>query len=273
MALLAVLVVGLSFLGGMGYHYMQRGSEKAVADTSGFDLSTAIEAKSGPSSAAPAQTSRSSLGMVQTGLPGMQIDSQGNTNQNTSQQAQPGAKMSFTQAVHASENKIRALAVKYTQKYPVIGQYGREWMSHPDLKALNDDYMRDRDPIKFIKGVSQSKNFGAMVKKYATNPTMSAFVKEGIGAAAPGAMGAAMDFMKQEKAVKDVITNVASSMGLPPALLGGLAGGGSAPPVDEKQVMGQIMGSNPDLQKAMQGNLDPSKIPQGVDAGKLPKPK
>lgn len=271
MAFLAVLVVGGSFLGGMAYHYLQRGKDKAVVDASGFDLSAANEMKNTAAGPASVQSGQSSLGMVQTGLPGMQITSDQNQNQN--QQAPPAAKMSFVEAVRASEKKIHALAIKYTQKYPVIAQYGKEWMSHPDLKALNDAYMADRDPIKFIRGVSQSKNFGAMVKKYATNPTMSAFVKDGMKEAAPGAMGAAVDFMKQEKAVGAIITNVASSMGLPPALLGGLAGGGSAPPIDEKQVMGQIMGGNPDLQKAMQGNLDPSKIPQGVDPGKLPKPK
>lgn len=248
-AILALLVIGGSALGVLVYQAMQ-GGEAPVADTTGFDLAeTAPGTGPAPSGAASAVTAdpsqagaSSSLGMVQTGLPGMQIG--GRAKQPPGQKA----KTKFTDLVRQGEARMRALRQKYEQQYPVIRQYQQDWNSYPDLRKLRDDYRANHDPVAFMRGLAESKNFGTMVKKYAGQAPVQAFVKDAIKQAPSGFMSAAMDYLNDEKVVRKVVDNVGSALGLPPGLLGS---SGSQPQVDEKAVMDSVMKSNPDLQKAL----------------------
>lgn len=122
-------------------------------------------------------------------------------------------------------------------------------MSHPDLKKLNDDYMRDHDPVAFLRGVARSKNFAKLMVKYARDPALQALVKEGIAQAPGEVTSSGMALLQQDSAIKTVVSNVAEALGLPPALTAGILGSGK---VDQNQIMGKVLQGNPGLQGAIQ---------------------
>lgn len=108
-----------------------------------------------------------------------------------------------------SESAIRALAERYTREHPLIRQYGKEWMSYPDLKKLNDDYMRDRDPIRFVKGLSGSDNFRAMMRKYIAQPAVQAFLREAVVSAPPEATIAATEYLRNDPQAGELLSGIA----------------------------------------------------------------
>lgn len=242
---LLVVAVGGSAAGVMVYQLLQGGKSSAISDSTGFDLAVADETGRSPSpgARAPKAQEDSGLGMV---TPGMKFGT-GSEEAAQAQGQAPKAAGAFTEAVRAGEAKVRAYAIAYTKKHPSVAAYGRDWMASPELKKLNDDYMKNHDPVAFMKGVAASKDFGGMIKKYATDPAIQGFVKGGIFQAPPGVVSAGMGLLKEDVSLKGLVSNVASSLGLPPSLLAGMMGGGK---VDEKQIMGQIIGGA-DMQKTL----------------------
>ncbi len=240
-AILAVLVLAASAVGVIVYQLMPK--EKSTADRAGFDISQIQEGPQAAATIPQSPSSQSSLGMIKKGAMGPMRFGAGAV------QAGAGRKaLDFTAIARASEAKVQALAGRYTRRYPLIAQYGQDWMSYPDLKELNDGYMRDHDPVRFLHGVARSKNFGKLAGKYAAASPIQNFVKDAMKDAGADATSAAMSLIKDDSLVKSLISNTASSLGLPPALTAGLFSSGQ---VDEKQIMGQIM-QNPDLQKSLQ---------------------
>ena len=247
-ALLAVLTIAGSAVGVMIYQLYHKEKPLPLAEQSSFDVGQVQENHPFPPSAAspmPQSSPQSGLGMLQTGDMGKMRFGDGSVRQTSAQKAV----QTFTEAIRRAEGQTQSLAQAYTRRYPSIAQYGKDWMSYPDLKRLNDDYMRDHDPVRFLRGVAASKNFGKLMAKYATDPAVQSFVKEGIKQAPGDVTTSAMSLLKEDSLIKTGIATVASALGLPPALTAGILGGGK---VDQNQVMGQIMQSNPDVKKAMQ---------------------
>jgi hypothetical protein len=230
LAALAFIAICGSAVGVMIYQLSQKGGP--VPDSAGFDIARENAAHT-PVSVLPSQTAQSGLGMIKTGGEKLRFGPRENQAGSESRDNR-----TFSTAVKNFEGKIRALAQSYTQRYPVIAQYGKDWMSYPDLKQLNDDYMRDHDAMKFLRGVARSQNFPKLVSKYASAPAIQSFVKDGIKQAPPEILSEAPNLLKDNGAVRTVISNTASALGLPPALAAGILGGGK---IDEKQVMGQIL--------------------------------
>lgn len=261
-AVLAFLAVAGSAVGVFVYQHFQ-GGERPATDLSGFDISQTSEtpppgsSRPGPLADGPPGRPESGLGMVRTGMTGMQFGAKGPQTQKEK------ADGNFSELCRNNEAKMRTLAQKYTRQYPAIARYGRDWMSYPDLKKLNDAYMRDHDPIKFLRGAAASPNFGQLVKKYATEPAIQSFVKDAMHQAPAGALSAAMDFLNQEGGLKSVVRNVAQALGLPTSLLD--AAGSDPSKIDQKAVMDSVMKNNPDIQKAM-GNQDVQKALGAPDA-------
>ncbi|MBI5630939.1 MAG: hypothetical protein HY921_08655 [Elusimicrobia bacterium] len=247
---LAALAIAGSALGALIFQHLQ--NRQAGLDKTGFDISETSQApRRAASSSASATPAQSGLGMVKTGMPGFSLGLK------APPPAARKAAASVTELARANESRIRGLAMAYTKRYLVIAQYGRDWMSHPDLKKLNDDYMKDHDPVKFMRGLASSRNFGAMVKKYATKPEVQAFTRDAIKNAPGQLISAASEFLNEDKVVKKLVDNVAQSLGLPTGLFS-WGGGDSEPKVDEKAVMNSVMQGNPDLQKAL-GNPEVQK--------------
>lgn len=253
----AAIVAGSAIAVGGWYLLTNRGG--AAVDASGFDLSVAPAsprsvpvAASGQAPAAPV----SSLGMMKADAGVSIVDSNAQTTQGSPAAAKSGDKkeqshLSFTEAVRKHENEVRAFAQRMTNKYPVIRQYGKEWMSYPDLKKLNDDFQKNHDPIAFMTGLARSPNLGTMMKKYGGRPEMREFVVQGMKQAPGDVTSSAMEVLQNDHVVKDLVSNVASGMGLPPSITAMINGGADPAKLDQSKIMGDVM-NNPEMRKAMQ---------------------
>ncbi len=196
-----------------------------------------------------AQGSQSGLNMIKGVIPGLFSGSK----------AKPSAAQTsadqFTALCRSNEGKVQALAMAYTRRYPAIRQYGRDWMSYPDLKNLNDTYMKNHDPIAFLKGLSASQNFGKLVKKYAKRPEIRQFAQDAVHQAPPQLMSVGMSVLSQNNTVKGVASNISQALGFPPGLFNSL--GGQSPQADQKAIMNSVNSQMRQLQNVLpqaQGN-------------------
>lgn len=246
-AIIVAVVVGGSAVGVVGWYLMVNRGDPSI-DKSGFDLSAAPHS-SQPApvlSAAPAAPQQSSLSMLK-GDSGVRIGDTSSAPAPAAAQAKSGdpkeqAHSDFTQEARKHESDVRNYSIRMTQKYPILRQYGRDWMSHPDLKKLNDDYMRNHDPIAFIMGLSKAPSLGVMVKTYAGNPAITAFITGALKEAPADLTSSAMDVLANDKVAKDLISNVANGLGLPPSVTG-LINSGDASQVDQKKIVSDVMNS------------------------------
>lgn len=258
----AAVVLG-SFVGVIGWYVATNRTGPAI-DGQGFDLSTAPQSPRAAQalSAAPApQQAVSSLGMLK-GDKGVRIlDSGGGSggadNAAPAAAAKGGDKKdqshaSFTEMAHKHEADVRRFSEMMTKKYPVIRQYGKDWMSHPDLRNLTDNYMRNHDPVAFMMGLAKAPSVGTMVKQYAGSPEIRQFIVEGMKEAPAELTSSAMDVLASDGVVKNLVANVAQGLGLPPSVTGLIASGGDPSKLDQKQVVNDMMKNNPDMQNALQ---------------------
>jgi hypothetical protein len=262
----AVVVAG-SGVGVLGWYFLTNRAGPSIA-TGGFDVSAVEQVRRPAATASPtAPAPESSLGMMKSD-PGIRIggsnpaSGQARGSSEPSPESKTGNKVEdahagLKDAARKHEVEVRNFAVKMTKKYPLIRQYGKDWMSYPDLKKLNDDYSRNHDPIAFIQGLAKSPNLGAMVQKYGASPEIREFIVEGMKEAPADLTGAAIDALQSDGALKNIVANVAGGLGLPPSITGLISGSGDPSKLDQKQVMGDMM-KDPNLQKAMQGQQPPA---------------
>lgn len=260
-AVFVALAIGASAVGVLGWHFSQnRGGDRAGLDISGFDLASA-PSTARPAAPLPAPTDpvmpASSLSMLKADAGIRVVAANANSDKAPGQASTPANKQAeagktFAQLARKHERTVRAYFMKATAKHPSVRQYGRDWMSHPDLKKLNDDYFRDRDPVKFMKGLSRSENFGKLVKKYSTDPAIRAVVIDAAKQAPTDLMAAGMDYLNEDNNVKNLLGTVAKGMGLPSSLMA-LFDSGTGGKVDQQKIISDIMQKNPEARKALEG--------------------
>jgi hypothetical protein len=117
--------------------------------------------------------------------------------------------------VRRNEPFFARLAMKHTLKSKAIREYGRDWMSHPDLRKLNDEYFEHHDPVRFAYGAASSKSFWALVTKYSTRPEVLSFVTDAARSAPAGLRRAGSDFMKTDRSAEKLYRRFAAASGLP----------------------------------------------------------
>ena len=171
LAALAVIAVVASAAAGVAYQMSLNKSEPVPR--AAFDVAAVSRPAPAPVPQAARDPSKSGLGMITT-IPGIQFE------QKADAPAPKAKAMSVQDLVKAAEGRVAALAWEYTRRYPLIRQYGRDWMSYPDLRKLNDDYMKNHDPMAFLSGVAASPNFGKILKKYATQKEIRDFVNKSL---------------------------------------------------------------------------------------------
>lgn len=247
----AVLIAG-SGAGVVGW-YLRANREGPPLDASGFDLGAEPAARRPfpASAAAPGPAPASSLGMIKADA-GIRVAGPGAAAPAgaAAGQRRPSARLSFIEAARRHEAAVRRFGERMTAKHPAIQQYGQDWMSYPDLRKLNNDYWRDRDPVRFLIGLSKSRNFGKLVVKYARSPAIREFIVEGVKQAPAELSAAAMDFLRDEAAVRTLVSNAVQSAGLPPGIAA-MVGAGDAKNIDQGKVMAEMM-RDPQLRQAMQ---------------------
>lgn len=263
-ALIAVAALGASAVGAYLYQSMSAEAEKSSIDVSGFDVAQVEAPKQRAVVAAARQAPGSSLNMI-GGAGGMNFGEHERAAAaapaaSAGAQAGPPPETNFTQMCRTNETRVHSLTLQYMKRSAVFKRYGEEWMRYPDLKKLNDDYMRNHDPIAFMKGLARSPNFPLMVKKYGTDPNMQAYVKDVLAKAPSGMVSDGLAVVRKDGVVERLMDNVMSAMGLPAGMFAAYGGTGSQAPkeIDQNAVMSQMMGNNPDLQKAMGSMNDPA---------------
>lgn len=203
------LLLGLIALGALGMllYPVLRPETGGTAGTAGFNESgAAAERRQGGTG--------SGLELVSAG-DGMKVE----PSSAPAKAPRPSARQ-LAELCRAAEARIREMAERYSREHPEIAQYGRDWMSYPDLKKLNDDYMRDRDPAKFLKGLAASQSFPLLMQKYAGQGQLVAFVSEAMMKASPQELATAVGFMGEESEVDAVARAVLKALNLNPEILG-----------------------------------------------------
>lgn len=120
----------------------------------------------------------------------------------------------------------------------VVKAWKSEFLSHPDLRALNDQWRKEHDPLKFMMGMVRSPNFQKMAATYLIKPDVRDFVSAMAGSKA--VKESAGTFMTDES-VKTAVTAF------------GLVG---SAPKDSSQQMERLK-ANPALQGALSGEAPP----------------
>jgi hypothetical protein len=216
--LLFALAFCVSVVGAIWYYLQHSDKPVVMVGKDGFDLSE-VAKRAEQAGGATAQTSqKSGLGMIGS-ISGMQFGQTPQAAGSTPAFAATTAQ-TITQLIKTTERAMIDLAYDYTKRYPVIREYGHDWMHYPDLRKLNDEYMRTHDPFAFMKGLASAPNFGVMVKKYGTQPAVRNFVMEAVKKAPPEAMPTAAEYVSRNDSLKQLTDTVATSLGLPPGLLG-----------------------------------------------------
>ncbi|MCM2303608.1 MAG: hypothetical protein NDJ72_02820 [Elusimicrobia bacterium] len=267
---LVFIAVGGSAIGVAGWHLLS--NQNAGLDTSGFDMSTAPDpAKSmappmfpsaAPPAAAPA--AQNSLGMVK-GDAGMRVVGPGAS---TPKPAAPSgaapnptnprdaAALNFKEAAIKHERLVDAFVRRMEKKHPSITRYGKDWAASPELRALRDQYWREKDPLKFAYGLAKSKDFAQLLRKYGGDPGMRDALITGIKEAPPSLTGAVGGLFQNDGVAKSLVKTVVNAFGLPPSMTAFLDGG-EIKPTDQNKVMSDIMNSA-DMKKAMTNQAAPA---------------
>lgn len=237
-AFFAALAI-LGSAGGVVYYQRLESRQEVIPDNSGFDMAQVTGAPKIISPIRSRPAPNSGLAMIKTGMPGMQFGGKA-----TAQKAGRSPEADITEKVRRSENQIHTLAIAYTRRYPVIAEYGREWMSYPDLKKLNDDYMRSHDPIQFMRGLCQSKNFGILVRKYAREPAIHSFVIDAAKKVPGDLITAGLDYLNSNGTIKSLANNLSSAVGIPLSFFGS-----DGNKVNAQAVVDSALKNNPDLSR------------------------
>ena len=120
----------------------------------------------------------------------------------------------------------------------VVQAWKRDFLSHPDLKAVNDEWRKDHDPLKFMMSMVRAPSFSKMAAQYLVKKDMRDFISQMAGT--KEVKDSASTFMTDES-VKTAVTAF------------GLVG---SAPKDSSQQM-QQMKANPRLQGALSGDATP----------------
>lgn len=282
-AIFVVLAVGGSAIGVTGWHLMS--NSNPGLDTSGFDMSSAPDPAtsqappsfpaSAPAAASPAAPT--SLGMVKGGE-GVTIVGAGTAAASKPSPAKPGgatanptdprqaAALTFKETAAKNEKFVDAFVRRMEKKHPSLTRYGKDWAASPELRALRDQYWKEKDPLKFAVGLARSKDFAGLVRKYAKDPGIRDVLITGIKEAPPSLTGAVGGLLQNDQVAKGLVNTVIKAVGLPSSLVAFMDGGGAKPP-DQNQVMSEIMNSD-DMKKAMKSQPAPAvALP---DQGKAP---
>ena len=195
-------------------------------DSGGFDMSAAPQSRtapaaagSGPAAAAP----RSGLELlkvdeeIRAGAPRSRAGASAPSAASARTLAQ--SRLEFIALARRNEGVVRRFAERMSAQSPVIRQYGRDWMSHTDLRSLTDNYWRDHDPVAFMEGLARAPSFPLFVKQYAGVPEIRSFVVLGLTKEAPHDLAAAgANLMHDDASLKQTISEVGTALGLPPSL-------------------------------------------------------
>jgi hypothetical protein len=236
--LTVAVLLGAAALGGW-YFLSQRGA--STVDDGGFDVGAAPSSRRAAAvpAAAPEAPARSGLDLMKPdeelrAVPGVAAAPRpASAAQAAAPRTLKDAREDFIMECRRNEDLVRRYAERMTAKSPVVLQYGKDWMSHPDLKKLNDDYMRNHDPIAFLEGVARAPSFPILLKQYAGKQEILGFIVQGLTQEAPhGLVESGLVLMRDDASLKPLVTQVETAVGMTPEMADKLTGGSKKPAAD-----------------------------------------
>ncbi|MFC1679629.1 hypothetical protein ACFL2T_05415, partial [Elusimicrobiota bacterium] len=117
--------------------------------------------------------------------------------------------------VRKNERRYAELGWKYTKKYPVFRWYGREWMRHPELRELTQQWFIHHDPIRFVKGAVASDAFFELIGKFASRPETQRFLLDVVAIAPDELYRALMDYLRVDPETRSAYKRLAPMGDLP----------------------------------------------------------
>lgn len=279
------VAVGGSAIAVAGWHLLS--NRGAGIDTSGFDMSSAPDPAQSPipafrpsATAGAEPVQQTSLGMVKGDKSITIVSAGASTPKPAASGAASGAAAGSPSDKEDANATMKSAAAKYEKlvynfvrrmeaKHPSITQFGKDWAASPELRAVRDQYWKEKDPLKFAYGVAKSKDFSGLVKKYAGDAGIRDALMTGIKESPPDLTAAAGGILKSDTVAKGLVTSVVKAVGLPASLTGMIDGSDTKAP-DQNAVMADIM-NNPEMKK-LQGQrqaavpLDQSSLDKAKDA-------
>jgi len=161
----------------------------------------------------------------------------------TKTSAKPEVRAHLGKAVSAYE--VLRGSPKY-KRSGFVKAWSDEFLSHPDLRAINHRYHRDRDAMAFIASAVRSPSFGKVFLKFASSPSLSSFVRDLLGR--PG-VGQSASVLMEDKSMAAAVGSLRLP-GLPP--LSALVGSGGRGP-DQAEMLRSLTEANPQLRQALEG--------------------
>ena len=218
--ILGLIVLGCALLGYVSGGSRNADGERLASGASGFDMRSAAGAP--PPQPAPASSSLGVFALSEPERAGRETPPPPPAGA-----AQADAPAGLRETALKSGAKVSAFTANFKRAHPVMRDYSRQWLSHPDLKKLNDDYMRDRDQVKFVHGLAASRSFGPLVAKLASDPATHALAMDfvtGLVREVPAdLMSAAAAAVGDDETIHRLVGNIAAAFGVPAAMLPGLA--------------------------------------------------
>jgi hypothetical protein len=221
--LLLLAVAGGVTAGFLGGHLEKRELTELAAEREGAEEPARPEAA--------AAGARESLALVKA-EPGLSVAGQAAAPappKYAAAAAAPASGGGLNEAARRSGAPVSAYTKRFRERHPVMKQYSREWLSHPDLKKLNDDYLKDHDLVRFVHGLTAAPSFGPLVRKIAADPAshelaidfLTGLVRE----APPELTASAAALLNQEHAAMGLVRSVVGALGLPPEVVSAASGG------------------------------------------------
>jgi len=130
-----------------------------------------------------------------------------------------------------------------------IRNWTRDFLSYPDLKAVNERYRSDRDPVRFLVSMFRSDNFKALLDKNFSAPDIQEFVRS--MSASPTVIVAAQGFFAD--------FNIPAAVRRLPLPTQTVAAQPAPPPADGAQALDRVR-NNPAIRKHLNAQGDASAV-------------
>ena len=247
--IIGILLVDVGLLI-FGWHLYQRRQENL--DDAGLNFSRAPEPTAEPAAPAVAVPREDPLSGIDRYVKKEALPAAPAPAVKAPEQAQaPGTKPALAAAAPPSSPEMKKKMEKAVDAFfdlknqprfknsKVVQAWKKEFLGYPDLKALNDQWRKEHDPLKFMMGMVRSPNFSKMAASYLVKEDMRTFIKE----------------MAGSKAVKDSASTFMTDQSVATAVNAfGLMG--SAPMKDSSAQMQQLK-AHPALKGALSGEAPP----------------
>jgi hypothetical protein len=162
----------------------------------------------------------------------------------------PGTRGALGQAATAFHQVQKKARYK---KSAIIKEWNRDFLSYPDLKAINRQYWKDRDALAFVAGTLRSPNFPKMLRKYGGSQDLQAFVKDLLQS--PSVVSSGRMVLEDKSlmaAAKDLTIPGLPSVGTMMALGHGASASGGPREADGSVVLRELQRSNPALREVLE---------------------